>query len=824
MQSTNFLRPFDGRWWISQKPRKSIQAHRRSNFNLSYLETFTTIITNEFQESTQSSFNPEIEMINRQFFELFINPEATNQIDLEFLNVLVEQGANVNSMDKNGCTVLHEVARNWSVDVAVFLVERGADVNHTDIFGRSALHVAAAANNVQVIKLLIENEEIDQVSDGDMLTPMHCAAKHDALEAVVCLHVHHANIHRKDFKKRTPLFLAAAHGYNRTAMMLLKLGASATVEDNSGFSCLMEMIIKMPTVAKYALDQLHIIDETGEKQHYYLKYLLTTSEMENKTVSYKTLLEVVLINKCYAVVEHPVLKKLIDLKWKSYGLTSNGLLIFMDVIFIFSWVYILSMNKWKLEYDLSEDWFVIALSIFCIMAMLYVIYAEMNQFLTLRNQIRKWKNWRRSQILQDQIFCHPRWPQEEINLKREIAALDTIKDFYFLNWWNIHDCIALTFLSIVVFTFIVAFVLRLNIDIFRQRIIAISLIPLWLKNLKHLRAFRIIGPFIVTIIRIMVDVAKFFFLYFEFYFAYAYTYWLVFGGTQELKTLDESYYFVFRISVKDDWNRNHLEARDLNLSHIITGTHIGLTSILCFSVFVALMNNAYIRIHENLNANVLMERVNIILQVDKNWATCLNLEILKTFIEENCAPLTVQYDRMRNRHTRNTFSLGGTKSEEEKNKMEPVWRIKEMVNNCTNIITGIPNENEAESMTNLVQRPQQSKSKKLVVLQTHLQTVQQEMEVLQSRQKIIYKELENDMDRLQEVVQKVCELHRNRGLQDQVPDDKKLHSITLKEKFLRNKMSTANIYLKRQLQESRTIFNQDPFGAENPHANEEKND
>ncbi|GCB75451.1 hypothetical protein scyTo_0015323, partial [Scyliorhinus torazame] len=31
---------------------------------------------------------------------------------------------------------------------------------------------------------------------------------------------------------------------------------------------------------------------------------------------------------------------------------------------------------------------------------------------------------------------------------------------------------------------------------------------------------------------------------------------------------------------------------------------------------------------------------------------------------------------------------------------------------------------------------------------------------------------------------------------DQVPDDKKLHNITWKEKFLRNKLSTANIYLK----------------------------
>ncbi|XP_043573060.1 ankyrin-3 [Chiloscyllium plagiosum] len=206
-------------------------------------KTFTTVITNEFQESARA------EVISKMFFEQFINPKTKYEIDLAFLETLLQQGANINFKDVNGCTVLHEVARNWHVDIAIFLVEQGADVNQTDVFGRTALHVAAAANNVEMIKFLIqEKANVDQVSDGDMLTPMHCAAKHDALEAVVCLYEHHASIHRKDARKRTPLFLAAANGYSRTAIMLLKFGASATVEDNSGFSCLMEMIIKMPTV------------------------------------------------------------------------------------------------------------------------------------------------------------------------------------------------------------------------------------------------------------------------------------------------------------------------------------------------------------------------------------------------------------------------------------------------------------------------------------------------------------------------------------------------------------------------------------------------
>ncbi|GCC27756.1 hypothetical protein chiPu_0006182 [Chiloscyllium punctatum] len=201
------LSRFDGRWWLSQSPRRSILVHTRSNLSLSRLETFSTVITNEFQESARA------EVISKMFFEQFINPKTKYEIDLAFLETLLQQGANINFKDVNGCTVLHEVARNWHVDIAIFLVEQGADVNQTDVFGRTALHVAAAANNVEMIKFLIqEKANVDQVSEGDMLTPMHCAAKHDGLEAVECLYEHHANIHRKDARKRTPLFLAAANG------------------------------------------------------------------------------------------------------------------------------------------------------------------------------------------------------------------------------------------------------------------------------------------------------------------------------------------------------------------------------------------------------------------------------------------------------------------------------------------------------------------------------------------------------------------------------------------------------------------------------------
>ncbi|XP_069752421.1 uncharacterized protein [Narcine bancroftii] len=792
-----------------QKSVKTLAGRRRSeNLSTSFLETFSTIIVDEFQESEEDLIHLQSEVINKTFFAQFLNLKASNEvtnlkasneIDLEHLARILEHGADVNFSDKEGHTVLHEVARNWNVDVAQFLLERGADVNRQDIFGRTPLHVAAATNNVEMIVFLIQNgAKVDIVSDGDLLTPMHCAAKYDAFEALICLYDHHANIHKRDFRKRTPLHLAAANGYSDSAMMLLKMGANATVEDDTGFSCLMEMIIKMPTVAKYALDQLHIIDETGKKQHYYLKYLTPTSDVDNKRVYDKTLLEVVLINKCFAVVEHPVLKKLIDLKWKSYGLKTNLLLIIMDLIFISSWSLLLILHKLEINYNLSKDLKLLPLSIFCIGEMLYVIFAEIREFLSLRNAMCRWKNSRKDQMLREQVYCHSHWPQEEINLKKEIAAIDSMKDYYFLDWWHAHDCIVLSLLFVVVCTQFVALGLTGNIKIFHDRLIAFSLIPLWLKNMKHLRAFRFIGPFIIIIPRMMFNIAKFLFLYFEFFFAFAYSIWLIFAGTLELQTLDESLFLIFRISVHEQWQLVHIEDEDVILAYIIIGTFISIMSFLCFSLFTALLSNAYIRIHDNLNASVLMLRVSIILQAEKRWHTFLHKNKFSGFTLEHYAPLEVRCNRMEKQRRFETFACKETKAEKEGRLLEFAFKIKEVLGDSIDIVTGFPKMNKEESRINLLQPRPQSKSKKLVVLQKEIWRLRQGVEVLQSQQEIIDEELQKDMDILLKNMQRMCELHHNRGLTDSVLTKKEYQLIQSRESLLRQKLQSVNSYLRRK--------------------------
>ena len=53
--------------------------------------------------------------------------DTEDTFDFDFVESLLNNGADVNSKDKTGQTVFHEVARSWNVDVASFLIKHGND-------------------------------------------------------------------------------------------------------------------------------------------------------------------------------------------------------------------------------------------------------------------------------------------------------------------------------------------------------------------------------------------------------------------------------------------------------------------------------------------------------------------------------------------------------------------------------------------------------------------------------------------------------------------------------------------------------------------------
>ena len=161
---------------------------------------------------------------------------------LEIVEFLVSQGANVNATDKFGETILMRAALNSSINVIKFLVSKGAgkDVNVKDKGGYTPLHGAAKYGYVEIAKYLVSlGADVNAQDKGDGDSPLHALQSqyfnHENLEMAKYLVSQGANVNLQNRKGRTPLHLAAALKEKiEVAKFLVSAGTDISVQDKYG--------------------------------------------------------------------------------------------------------------------------------------------------------------------------------------------------------------------------------------------------------------------------------------------------------------------------------------------------------------------------------------------------------------------------------------------------------------------------------------------------------------------------------------------------------------------------------------------------------------
>lgn len=113
--------------------------------------------------------------------------KAIQNGNLEMMNFLLSQRADVNVQDKNDDTPLHKAALLVNEAMVKLLLEHGADVNIKGMFSRSPLHCASMNADVRVMELLIDRGADIQAKNDHGLSPLHLAAfgKADAVRLLL---------------------------------------------------------------------------------------------------------------------------------------------------------------------------------------------------------------------------------------------------------------------------------------------------------------------------------------------------------------------------------------------------------------------------------------------------------------------------------------------------------------------------------------------------------------------------------------------------------------------------------------------------------------
>ncbi|MGE5193222.1 MAG: ankyrin repeat domain-containing protein [Deltaproteobacteria bacterium] len=163
--------------------------------------------------------------------------------DADMLRLLIDRGADVNVVNKDGITALMWAAGD--IDKVRLLLARGAKVDVRTEMGRTPLLIAATyTGNVEVVRLLLKSggkpTDVDQFGE----TPLTSAAKRGDVPIVEALIEAGADVHAGG---RPPLAWAAEEGNVETIAALLKQGAGEN--KNHLNQALFSAAVRGPTAA-----------------------------------------------------------------------------------------------------------------------------------------------------------------------------------------------------------------------------------------------------------------------------------------------------------------------------------------------------------------------------------------------------------------------------------------------------------------------------------------------------------------------------------------------------------------------------------------------
>ena len=181
-------------------------------------------------------------------FTFLMYAVQNHDVDLELINLLIDNGANVNYAAKNGKTILMYAIENKSnLNLLKLLIENGADINTVDKKGKNILMYSIENNNkIELVKFLIEKTaNINTFDKEGKNILMYAIENKNIIELLKFLIDNGANINHTDIDGKNILSRALnIKPYPSLELIdnLLKLGARVNAEDSNGCGSLINAI------------------------------------------------------------------------------------------------------------------------------------------------------------------------------------------------------------------------------------------------------------------------------------------------------------------------------------------------------------------------------------------------------------------------------------------------------------------------------------------------------------------------------------------------------------------------------------------------------
>ncbi|KAH9399403.1 Palmitoyltransferase zdhhc13, partial [Tyrophagus putrescentiae] len=111
----------------------------------------------------------------------YLEEKASNAAPkLEIIKLLLSSGGNINSVDQEGVSLLHQAIEHGYAEIAMYLLENGADFNTTSKASTTPFSTAVVKDNVDVAKTLLEKGQIGGVFEAKSLDMLQLLVSYGA--------------------------------------------------------------------------------------------------------------------------------------------------------------------------------------------------------------------------------------------------------------------------------------------------------------------------------------------------------------------------------------------------------------------------------------------------------------------------------------------------------------------------------------------------------------------------------------------------------------------------------------------------------------------
>jgi len=609
----------------------------------------------------------------------FTDQHDKQEIDLTFLQSLIDSGCNVNCRDEYGQTMLHAIVRDWHSDVALFAIRNNADINAQDRMGRTPLHLAAALNSVDMAKTLLHNgAKVDLVTVSEKQSAMHYAAKYNSLETMKVLIKFQGSFTQRDGKNRTVLFLAAEQGSTETAQFLLDVGAPAGIYDSEGNSAIANLLEKMPHVAYRALHQFVVTNMPLKRSEMYLSYLESGSTGKANMIA-KSPLEMITIYDDIELIMHPVVQKAIQVKWKLFGRMDTIRKLFITILYLICWLVLAYTFTDNRDYyqPWSENGWKIAFEALIIIFALYFFYMDVAVKRDSVTYHRAWVEWRQHIVRANYSNCHPCWPGDREKLESESERIRSVPSLAGKQqFWFVYEWMILLVLAVIIITRVLDILLE-DVDLFiaHKFVFGIGLMISFLRLLKIGIRFRYCSVFLRVTGLAVISFTQILFLYIQIYIPFVAVFWMMYGGQngldkiakahdfqppsndtiRQMTQLEHIFFHVYESSFGQEDLFFYSEVEKETAQTIISLFHV-FTTFMTLSLFVALVTSKYTTHYNRCVAEASLLQAAVVLRLEKNLSG-KDKQKLNNFYKKNCNPLIVPFEEStEHEHKRNALS------------------------------------------------------------------------------------------------------------------------------------------------------------------------